>query len=699
MAIIICGGPPQFVSIGPNAIEVGRSRQAGLRLPDPTVSRSHATLARDGEDLRVEDHDSRYGTFVNGNRIRSVRAQPGDRLQFGTAIVYRIEPDGLRLDLAGGVPLTVVDATLSKGGHCLVRDVSFDIPRGSFVGILGPSGAGKSTLLNCLAGYIRPGHGRLLFDGSRSVFEGDNLDSYRSLLGYVTQDDVLYVDLTGRENLTFAAQLRLGSPGAARVPKAVQQALTEVGLEADAEKRAANLSGGQRKRLSVAIELLKRPRLLLLDEPSSGLDPASAAHEMEQLRTLASQGTTVVCTTHQMDNCRLFDVLVVLGLIDKVGQVAYVGKPEQLLSHFDCHSFADLYELLEQGRFQPLSTQTADHVSAVGDSTATGAHLRYSSVEPAQSQPSRRVTRPTHAYKLGQLVKHAMASSATRQFALVTCRALTLLERDRWLFVTMLAQPLVLGLLISLTQFSPGNLTPIVFFAVAVSIWLGMNNSIRDLVRDRKHYVRERLAGLQPGAYFAARWAVFSIAGVLQLFLLWMTIRLGSLHLHMLEEGSALDDFNNLPSLWIGTILLLSYSGGLGLGLLVSAVVRSEEAAVAALPLLLMPQLLLSAVATGQAGIPYSQERPFRPFAVMITEKEPGAAATVVDLLSSACLSRPATLAAERPSIHPGIPGFSSVIWLADLCHLLILLLLTWGAAYFAFRRSEQAWPRLIGLG
>ena len=693
MANVICESPPQFVAIGPIAIEVGRSRQAGLRLSDPTVSRSHATLARDGEDLRVEDHDSRYGTFVNGNRIRSVRVQPGDRLQFGTAIVYRFEPEGLRLDLAGGVPLTVADASLSKGGHCLIRDVSFDIPRGSFVGILGPSGAGKSTLLNCLAGYIRPGHGRLLFDGSRSVFEGDNLNSYRSLLGYVTQDDVLYMALTGRENLTFAAKLRLGSPDEDRVPKAVQQVLTEVGLEADAEKRAADLSGGQRKRLSVAIELLKRPRLLLLDEPTSGLDPASAAHEMEQLRTLASQGTTVVCTTHQMDNCRLFDVLVVLGLIDKVGQVAYVGKPEQLLAHFGCHSFADLYELLEQGKFPPLATQgrITDRPPGI---RLPPRDLRYSTVEPAQSQSSRRATRPTHAYKLGQLVKQAMASSATRQFGLVTWRALTLLGRDRWLLVTMLAQPLVLGLLISLTQFDPVELTPIVFFAVAVSIWLGMNNSIRDLVRERKQYVRERLAGLQPSAYFASKWAAFSIAGIVQLLLLWLAIRLGSLHLHMLQEGLPLENLDKLPSLWVWAILLLSYTGGLGLGLLVSAVVRSEEAAVAALPLLLMPQLLLSAVATGQVGA-YSDMRPFRPLAVMVTSEPPGGFATVVDVLSLACLSRPATLAAERPSVR----GFSRGIWLADLCHLSILLLLTWGAAYFAFRRSEQAWPRLIGLG
>ena len=129
------------------------------------------------------------------------------------------------------------------------------------------------------------------------------------------------------------------------------------------------LSGGQRKRLSVAVELLKRPRILLLDEPTSGLDTASEANLMEQLRYVASRGTTVICTTHLMENVRLLDNLIVLGVLDGVGRIAYVGPPGELFGHFGCRSFADLYEELSAGRFVPLATGAEEHV-ATGDSRA-----------------------------------------------------------------------------------------------------------------------------------------------------------------------------------------------------------------------------------------------------------------------------------------------------------------------------------------
>jgi len=690
-------GPPRFVMIGEAAVGVGRSGNCALQLLHPSVSRSHATLARTGNELLVTDCDSRFGTFVNGHQIRNVRARLGDRLRFGTAIVYRVETDGLRLEVAaGGVSLSATGLDLVKNDKLLVQDAGFKIEASSFVGILGPSGSGKSTLLNCLAGFLAPIRGRLTFDESHDA-SAEN-DAYRSLLAYVTQDDVVCGALTVGENLQFAARLQLGSLDRESISSAVQRALDEVGLAEHAAKRAKDVSGGQRKRLSVAIELMKRPRprLLLLDEPTSGLDPASEAHLIEQLRLLASQGATVVCTTHLMDNVRLFDTIIVLGLVDGVGRIAFVGKPDQLLPHFGCRGFADLYELLESGRFRPIQGPAdAGHDSDGGAMpTARAANERVSG--PIGAVTGDQVVPPRRPATVGQLFAQVMASTGWRQFWLLTWRSLILLCRDRGLVATMLIQPLGLGLLVSLTQYSPARITPILFFAIAISIWLGMNNSIRDLVRERKHYVRERLAGLRPDAYFASKWAVYTIAGLLQLLLLWLVIRrcLG----WTVNEGFAADALASTSSVWVMVILLLSYTGGLGLGLLVSVVMKSEEAAVAVLPLLIMPQLLLS-VATGQAGVSYSQPRPFRPLVVMLHEPWPGGAAACVDLLSLAVLSRPATLAAECPSVTPGIDGFAKGIWIADLCHLCLLLLGTWAIAYFAFRRAERSWPRLIGLG
>src|SRR5262249_42971137 len=157
-----------------------------------------------------------------------------------------------------------------------------------------------------------------------------------------------------RENLSYAARLRLarGNAGAA-VSSTIADVLERVGLTEHADRRVADISGGQSKRLSVAIELLRRPRLLLLDEPTSGLDPAREAHLMEHLRLVARRGTTVICTTHQMGNIDLFDEVVVIGLIERTGRVAYVGRADGLLAHFGSRGYADLFEVLQSGRFAP----------------------------------------------------------------------------------------------------------------------------------------------------------------------------------------------------------------------------------------------------------------------------------------------------------------------------------------------------------
>ena len=216
-----------------------------------------------------------------------------------------------------------------------------------------PAAPARATLLNALAGHTRPKAGTLAFDGDHDAWS--RRDQFRAQLGHVPQDDVIYPALTVDENLGFAAELRLGSSAAAEESrKAIGQAIEAVGLAEHRTKLARVLSGGQRKRLSVAVELLRRPRLLLLDEPTSGLDPASEANLMEQLRYIAKRGTTVVCTTHAMDNLRLFDRIIVLGVHDGCGRLAYMGRPDALLERFTCRSHADLFERLENGCFTPL---------------------------------------------------------------------------------------------------------------------------------------------------------------------------------------------------------------------------------------------------------------------------------------------------------------------------------------------------------
>jgi len=557
------------------------------------------------------------------------------------------------------------------------------------VGILGPSGAGKSTVLNALASYLHPGRGRVVFDGRHDVLEEP--DAYRAMLGHVPQDDVVYRPLTVRENLTFAARLRLGVEAPASViDAAIGHALDRVDLSGHADKPAAVLSGGQRKRLSVAIELLRRPRLLLLDEPTSGLDPASEAHLMEGLRSLARRGTTVVCTTHLMDNLGLLDEVVALGVVAGVGRLAYAGPPDGLLAHFRCRGFADLYEVLSEGRFEPLAP-TGDTASLPDATPAAGDEVRPPTGPlPIDSRPGTGAPEFTRRSGAARVTTPA-ADPGWSQLGVVARRAGRLLLRDRVLVLVTLAQPLLLGLLVALTQYNVARneISRVAFFAVVIAIWLGLNNSARDLVRERRHYVRDRLAGLRPTAYLGAKAAVHAAVGLVQVLILLTVLRVGC---GLVVERGVPEALRGTSWAGLGAVLVLCHLGGVGLGLLVSTLARSEEAAVAVLPLLILPQLLISAVATGTRE---ANPRAFRPLVVTpanLHELRPPA--VLLDVLSMGCLSRPAALVAEASTGEA--PG--RWVWLGDLCHLVILLLGTWVLVFLAFGRAERRWLRLIDL-
>jgi ABC-type multidrug transport system ATPase subunit len=672
--------PPERVSCSGSPVQVGRSSGSTLRLLHPTISRAHAVLERQGSVVIIRDLDSRYGTFVNGARIATKTLAKDDVVKFGTSMSYRFTGDALTYEqVADGHSLSLRNVTIVKNGRMLVKGVSFDLPANEFVGILGPSGSGKSTLLSVLASYHTPISGEVLFDDGQVV--KDRLDDYRATLGNVPQQDVVYSGLTSRENLLYSARLRSSAdtPTAA-LEEQVTRALTQVGLLHHADKPFERLSGGQQKRVSVALELLKRPRLLLLDEPTSGLDPAAEANLMEQLKVIASQGTTVACTTHQMDNVGLFDTLIVIGVKDEVGQLAYVGDPDSLLSHFGCRGFADAFERLRDGQFTPLG------------SFDTRAAAPHQAIEVA----------PSTAAKLSQLIEKPLPDGVLMQARTIAERSWKRMVRDRSLMVTMLAQPVVLGLLVAATQFAAVNTTLLNFFACVVSIWMGLNNSARDLVRERKNYVRERLAGLSPEAYLLAKCTAFSVIGFIQtVILVLVTYAAG---LAFISDASVINDFTFGPhgygflhSISVLLCLILAYLCGLGLGLLTSTLARSEEAAVAALPLLIMPQILISAVAVGCAGESWNSPRAFKPLVMALTDGLPpdSIVGRLLDDLSLLCYSRPASLVLEAPTA----PGYGQATWVGDFMHITILLTLTWVFVYIAFRLNEEKWPKLLGLG
>jgi hypothetical protein len=275
---------------------------------------------------------------------------------------------------------------------------------------------------------------------------------------------------------------------------------------------------------------------------------------------------------------------------------------------------------------------------------------------------------------------------------LIVCwRALLIFVRDRWLVATTVAQPLVLGGLVCMTQYRASANKSILFFLVILAIWLGMNNSIRELVRGRRLYLRDRLAGLDPRVFLASKAAVLTVIGAVQMLLLLIILKLAE-HVVFTEETSS--DLQRTSVVWLWIVLLVSYLGAVAMGLAASALVKTEAAAVAALPLLLMPQLLLSAVATGEVDKTDRHQVAFRPLLAPNPDAKldsRGVIVATVDACSMFCISRPATLIAlPQPDRTP--------IWLADFLHLVLLVVLAWTLAYVVFQRSEARWLRLLDL-
>jgi len=670
--------PVAVIGLGDVPCRVGRSSKSDVRLLHPTISRAHAIIEKQNGSYLVRDLDSRYGTFVNGTRVSAKVLVEGDLIRFGTATHYRLTDGTLGyVSAAGGCSLSFSKISVVKGGKAIISDASFEIPPNAFVGILGPSGAGKSSLLSVMASYHSPEKGIVVFDGSHPLHL--HLDEYRTVLGNVPQQDIVYPGLTARENLFYASRLR----AAAETPVAslhhlTERVLAQVGLTDHADQLFEKLSGGQQKRVSVALELLKRPRLLLLDEPTSGLDPAAEASLMENLKVIASQGTTVVCTTHHMDNVGLFDLLVVVGVQDQVGRIAYVGEAEGFLGSFACRSYADAFERLRDGAFPAHLSKPALAINH----------------EPVSSGPQSTFS------GISEQIEKPLDDKIIQQAGIVSERSFKRIWRDKALVAAIAAQPVMLGALIAVTQSDAFDARLLHFFLCVVSIWLGLNNSARDLVRERKIYLRERLAGLSPEAYLAAKFCVFASVGLLQTIAL-LLVALGVLLLTESELGVLKDFYGGswLPFslLHILLCLYISYLCGLGLGLLASTLAKTEEAAVAMLPLLIMPQILISAVAVGCSDKPWNDSRAFKPLIMSFSDGMPAAnwVGRLLDDVSLICYSRSATLALDAPRAE----GFGHWTWVGDFLLLILLLIATWAVLYLVFRLKENSWPKLLGLG
>ncbi len=519
----------------------GRSPDVDVQLNDPIVSRRHAEIEEGSNGFRVVDLHSRAGSFVNGRRFDEHQLVIGDQLQLGPFYFAFTGNELQRIQRVSAGKMIAVSLNRKAGSTLILQEASLVVEPGQFIGILGPSGSGKSTLLNALSGLRPADSGQVLVD---DIDFYSHLDQLRQLFGYVPQDDIVHGELTVKEALTFSAKLRLpaGTPER-EIETLVKQMMSNLGLGERENLQIALLSGGQRKRVSVGVELLRRPPLIFLDEPTSGLDPFAEFKLMELLRRLADTGCTVICTTHVMENVYLMDQIAVLS----AGRVVFQGPPESARTRFGVARLSGLYDAL----------QTIDPKLLL-------------SVPP-----------PALPERLEPVEKKIPATTKGKQaFALpiLLRRQFTIFRSDLKNLLIAIGQPLIIGVLVCWVS---ANEPLAQFFAYIATLWFGCSNSAQEIVKEVPIYRRERLVGLSRWSYLLSKF-------------LWMGT-LTNIQILILYACIAIAGRTWLPAIgWqVVGLFLLGYAAT-GIGLTVSAVARSALQAVMLVPLILIPQILCS---------------------------------------------------------------------------------------------------------
>jgi ABC-type multidrug transport system ATPase subunit len=453
-----------------------------------------------------------------------------------------------------------------RGGRPVLNDVSLRVTPGRLVAVIGASGAGKTRLLEVLAGVRRPNSGTVRYGGGQPI---------SGTIGYVPQDDIVHLDLPLASMLGYAARLRLPAANtaaattaaattAAGIQRRVDDVLTDLGLAERAGVRVGSLSGGERKRASIGVELLTRPRAFFLDEPTSGLDPVTAGELMRQLRGLADGGVSVVLTTHNAADTEVCDELVVLT---GDGRLAFTGSPTAACAHFGVTRVEEIYRELAQDSVslaRPRATPPA----------AEPAVPQGAGREPAapSQQPSPRI-------------------GPVRQCLVLARRTSAILLRNRLTLAILLGSPLVILLMFLMLfqagAFEPATASPstsvmILFWIAFGGFFFGLTYGLLQICTELPIVRRERFAGVGLAPYVLSKVVVLTpLLAVVDLLLLGL--------LRLLDRLPALDAAK-FASMYL--TLLLTTVAALGLGLLCSAAVSDASQAALALPMLCFPQVL-----------------------------------------------------------------------------------------------------------
>ncbi|MEV7958938.1 FHA domain-containing protein, partial [Streptomyces sp. NPDC088141] len=492
-------------------MRIGRALENELVVSDLQVSRHHAEFhaTPDGR-FEIRDLGSHNGTYVNGQPLSksgSAFIGPNDIVGVGHS-TFRLVGDRLEEFVdTGEVSFSARHLTVTvDGGKQILKDVSFGVPEKSLIAVIGPSGSGKSTLLKALTGYRPANQGDVLYD-NRNLYK--QFAELRQRIGLVPQDDILHKELTVTKALKYAAKLRFPADTTEAEREArILEVLAELKLDIHKDKKVTSLSGGQRKRVSVALELLTKPSLIFLDEPTSGLDPGMDRDVMQLLRGLADDGRTVLVVTHSVAELAICDKLLVMA---PGGSVAYFGPPEEALNFFGYTTWADVFSAFENyrdydwaGRWR--GSQHYQMYAADIDAVAP---------QPMHMSPPQQLRPPK-------------PQSWTAQLFTLMRRYVSVIASDKGFMGLMVILPAVLGIVSVVipakfglappdppSRFNSAAGTIMLILAVGMC-FSGAANSVRELIKERVIYERERATGLSRSAYLMSKVIVLGVITAFQ---------------------------------------------------------------------------------------------------------------------------------------------------------------------------------------
>lgn len=571
-------------------ISIGRNPKSVVFLDSPLVSWNHAELVRVNGGHQLVDLRSTNGTLLNGRPVQQTMLKDGDIIQIGP-FKMNYSPGGM-VSLSQLIRLDAVQLFKSvptaKGTRVLINNISLSILPREFVVLVGGSGAGKSTLMDALNGS-RPAHkGQVLVNGENLY---KHFDAYRSDMGYVPQSDILHTTLSVRSALTYTAMLRL-PPDTRKeeIQHRIDDVLQMVDMTEQKDLQIARLSGGQRKRVSIASEMLSNPSLLFLDEPTSGLDPGLDKKMMTTLNNLADTGRTVILTTHATTN--------ILGSCDQIiflshGRLVYYGPPQQAMTFFQSNDFATIYSKVE------TSAQ------------AEAAEERYAGSPDFQQYIQSRlasIPKPTTGSSTGPKPKSAKRRKGLlRQFFILSRRYLDLIINDRLslfvlsavmpiigIFLLVIANPMALvgdseSVINSIIknedayQIVPDSQRLILMLALS-SFLLGVFAAAYEIIKERPVYERERMINLGIAPYVLSKVTVLGGFGILQCLLVLLVV---GVRVDYPTSGLLLT-----PFLEMYITLLLSLLAGVGIGLLLSALIKSSSTTIYLVLVVLFIQMI-----------------------------------------------------------------------------------------------------------